>query len=102
MGLNDEYRVVKTQILSSTLLPALGIAYHLVSQDRQQIIVGMNRHSAGKAAAFQTSGKVGPNPQRKEISQNSTKKKNKDLWCTNCQKSGHTMDVCFEIIGYPE
>lgn len=35
MGLNEEYNMIKTQILSSDPLPTLGVAYHLVSQDER-------------------------------------------------------------------
>lgn len=101
MGLNDEYNAIKTQILSSKTLPALGIAYHLVSQDEQQRTVDMARHPGGQASTFQTS-KTASKPYGKGNLQNPNKKKNDDCWCTHCQKAGHTVDGCFELIGYPE
>lgn len=36
MGLIEEFIVVRTQILSSSLLPTLNDAYHLVNQDEHQ------------------------------------------------------------------
>ena len=33
--------------------------------------------------------------------QNRTKYKNKSTTCTNCNKTGHGADTCFEIHGYP-
>ncbi|GKB01862.1 hypothetical protein Tco_0829906 [Tanacetum coccineum] len=27
---------------------------------------------------------------------------NPNIKCTNCDKVGHTVDICFEIIGYPQ
>lgn len=74
MGVNDEYSAVKTQILSFDPLPCLGIAYHLVSQDEQQRIVGMARYLGVEASAFQTS-KTAPKPHGKSNSTTPNKKK---------------------------
>ena len=35
MGLDDVFRIVKTQILSTTPIPNLRHAYHLVAEDEQ-------------------------------------------------------------------
>lgn len=53
----ERYGPVKTQILRTTPLPALGIAYCLASQDEQQRLVGMARNSGSDVAVFQTSRK---------------------------------------------
>ena len=44
-GLNDDFNTFKTQILSIDLLPTLGAAYHLVSQDEQERLIGTARHT---------------------------------------------------------
>ncbi|KAI3723909.1 hypothetical protein L2E82_35671 [Cichorium intybus] len=100
MGLNEEYGAVKTQILSTSPLPSLGIAYHLVSQDEKQRQIGTVRNSGNNVAAFQTSGRFSPKSSGKTSSQTTNKKKNEV--CTHCQKTGHTIEGCFELIGYPE
>lgn len=100
MGLNEEYGAVKTQILSTDPLPTLGSAYHLVSQDEQQRQIGTARITSNETAAFQAFGRG--NNKNFGNNQSSTKKRNEDRTCTHCQKTGHTVDGCFELVGYPE
>lgn len=53
MGLNEEYGGVKTQILSATPLPSLGIAYHLVSQEEnKKRQIDTSRASKNDMASF--------------------------------------------------
>lgn len=109
MGLNEEFNVVRTQILSSSPLPTLNTAYHLVSQDEQQRQIDNARNTNSESSAFQAAGqynphqygKTGPQLKAKQDNRNKTVK-NEDRWCTHCQKSGHVIDGCFEIIGYPK
>lgn len=114
MGLNDEYGAVKTQILSSKPLLTLGAAYHLVSQDEQQRQIGAARRMAPETAAFQVSRNHHSRPTIKPYSHTSDMRedcggsgdkrsvKDDNRVCTRCHKSGHTIDGCFDIIGYPD
>ncbi|OMO87137.1 Integrase, catalytic core [Corchorus capsularis] len=56
MGLDDEFGIVKTQILSTKPTPGLGHAYHLVAEDEQQKQISANRKPIAEAAAFQMQG----------------------------------------------
>ncbi|XP_071688173.1 uncharacterized protein [Rutidosis leptorrhynchoides] len=107
MGLNEEYGTVRTQILSRTPLSILGAAFHLVNQDEQQRHVGFSRPVNTDASAFQTKSKNMSRYSRRNYNQSTYKRddrnvKTKDKTCTYCQKFGHTIDGCFDLIGYPE
>ncbi|XP_071740828.1 uncharacterized protein [Rutidosis leptorrhynchoides] len=105
MGLNEEYNTIRSQILSMSPLPKLSAAFHMVNQDERQRIVGNSRITSNDAAAFQASGRNIRN-QSKSNNQNWNMKDNRekgdDKICTRCKKTGHTIDGCFEIIGYPD
>ncbi|XP_071719068.1 uncharacterized protein [Rutidosis leptorrhynchoides] len=77
MGLNDEYNGIRSQILSSDPLPSVMAAFHLVNQDEQQRIIV-------------------------RIGTGDEQERGDDKICTYCQKTGHTIDGCFEIVGYPD
>ncbi|XP_071742397.1 uncharacterized protein [Rutidosis leptorrhynchoides] len=57
MGLNEEFNVVRTQILSSDPIPSVGASFHIVSQDEHQRSFGNSRMHNTDAAAFQVSGR---------------------------------------------
>ncbi|OMO64840.1 Integrase, catalytic core [Corchorus capsularis] len=93
MGLDDEFGIVKTQILSTKPTPGLGHAYHLVAEDEQQKQISANRKPIAEAAAFQMQG-------GQDGGNRGFGKKDKPR-CEHCQKVGHTKEQCYEIIGYP-
>ncbi|OMO87828.1 Integrase, catalytic core [Corchorus capsularis] len=93
MGLDDEFGIVKTQILSTKPTLGLGHAYHLVAEDEQQKQISANRKPIAEAAAFQMQG-------GQDGGNRGFGKKDKPR-CEHCQKVGHTKDQCYEIIGYP-
>lgn len=94
MGLNDEYSVVKTQILSTKPTPTLGNAYHLVAEDERQRQISTSRQVVSDAAAFQVQG-------RRETTDRRNEKKEGKRFCTHCHKNNHTVETCYKLIGYP-
>nr|GMD22766.1 Integrase, catalytic core [Ipomoea batatas] len=84
MGLGEEFSTVKSQILSAKPTPSLGHAYHMVSEDEQHRQISAAHKPMVEAAAFQM--------QKGRIDR---------PICGHCQKTGHTEDQCYEIIGYP-
>lgn len=111
MGLNKEYGAIKTQILSSRPGLTLGAAYHLIAQDEQQRLIGASRKGVPESAAFQISKHT--THTSKPVFQSSNKRedrggrdkrsdKNDGRRCSHCHKTGHTVDGCFEITGYPD
>lgn len=78
MGLNEEYRFVRTQILSTNPLPTLEASYHLISRDEQQKHIGNTRVVNNDSTAFQAS-RNNPNIQNKNNTyQLPNKRKNDD------------------------
>nr|GMD15983.1 Integrase, catalytic core [Ipomoea batatas] len=84
MGLGEEFSTVKSQILSAKPTPSLGRAYHMVSEDEQHRQISAAHKPMVEAAAFQMQKGRRDRP-----------------ICGHCQKTGHTEDQCYEIIGYP-
>lgn len=90
------FRTIKTQIPSTKPMPSLGTTYHLVAEDEQQRNIITARKVNVDAAAYQINAQLNT-----EKSQNE-KKTRERLKCKHSGKTGHTIDGCFEKIGYPE
>ncbi|KAJ0930075.1 putative retrotransposon gag domain-containing protein [Helianthus annuus] len=52
MGLDADFNVIKTQILATTPLPTLGIAYHMVAEDERHIMILNVNQVTTEPAAF--------------------------------------------------
>ncbi|GJX56831.1 hypothetical protein Tco_0286728 [Tanacetum coccineum] len=79
MGLDDQFSVIKTQILAMKPTPDLSAAYHLVAEDEQQRTIASSKGPVREVVAFQTSFQ----------------------W-RECERDGHDKSGCFKIIGYSE
>ncbi|KAJ0578359.1 putative transcription factor interactor and regulator CCHC(Zn) family [Helianthus annuus] len=97
MGLDNVYQSVRTNLLIREPLPTLKDAFAIVSREESHRNSNFNvlkdqSHSIGLFA------KANPivNNNKKPI-----KSQNQNLKCTHCNKTGHTIDRCFELIGYP-
>ncbi|GJV29321.1 putative RNA-directed DNA polymerase [Tanacetum coccineum] len=97
MGLDNEFSVVRTQILATKPILSLGNAYHLVAQEEQKISINSGKRVINKASAFQAS--VKQNFGANKTMQRSEKPTGH---CDFCNKNRHTRDGCFRQIGYPE
>jgi Na+-translocating ferredoxin:NAD+ oxidoreductase RnfG subunit len=53
MGLDDDYTVLRTQILATKPTPGLGTAYHMVSEDERQRSISVEKKLSHESAAFQ-------------------------------------------------
>ncbi|KAL6564318.1 hypothetical protein OROMI_015768 [Orobanche minor] len=95
MGLDESFGTVKTQILSTKPMLSLGVAYHLVSEDERQRQITTTGRPSIEAAAFQTQGMQKPN---KDFKKDGLREKPK---CTHCGKYYHTVESCYELVGYP-
>ncbi|KAI3667046.1 hypothetical protein L6452_42088 [Arctium lappa] len=109
MGLDENFSVIRTQILAMKPTPTLGATYHLVAEDEQQrAITGASKRPGVEATAFQVNymsqkggqqaqgaNKVTPKVSKLPVNEKLEK-------CTFCGKDGHTKDGCFKIIGYPD
>ncbi|KAJ0830242.1 putative RNA-directed DNA polymerase [Helianthus annuus] len=96
MGLDDVYQPVRTNLLTREVFPSVKVAFSVVSREESHRLSSSG--SKGQNVSFvsksnqtieskkRTSNQRGPNP---------------NLKCTHCNMLGHTVERCFEIIGYP-
>lgn len=101
MGLDDQFSVIKTQILAMKPTPNLSNVYHLVAEDEQQRIIGASKGPVREVAAFQANFQGRRNQYEKD-GRKMNSQVNKTAHCSHCGKDGHDKDGCFKRIGYPE
>ncbi|XP_075106767.1 uncharacterized protein LOC142179790 [Nicotiana tabacum] len=93
-GLNETYDQARRQILMKTIEPTLNQAYALIIEDESQnsnLTVG----NKGDPIAIQV-GKGQPTMQI-----NRYKGKKPFVKCEYCNKSGHSKENCYKLVGYP-
>ncbi|KAJ0900510.1 putative RNA-directed DNA polymerase [Helianthus annuus] len=94
MGLDNMYQGVRTNLLMKETLPTVKEAFAVVSREESH-----RNYSSGnkKNQNMAFVSKVSPPVEFKKTN----KVSNQNLKCTHCKKVGHSIDKCFEIIGYP-
>ncbi|XP_071694920.1 uncharacterized protein [Rutidosis leptorrhynchoides] len=106
MGLDNQFSVIKTQILAMKSIPSLGNAYHLVAEDERQRTISSDKKPSIESAAYKTSA-----PPRREAKRNQRRDKfiPKDRkrvetteTCIHFGKEGHPSEGSFKVIGYPD
>ena len=107
MGLDDQFSVIKTQVLAMKPTPGLSSVYHLVAEDEQQRTIATSKRPVREVATFQASFQGRREQTRSQQEKGWTKTKrgpqvDKTEQCSECGRDGHNRDGCFKIIGYPE
>ena len=115
MHLNENYEAIRGQILLLDPLPTVNRAYSMVERvDTQRKVTGnitANREVAANVTRASSSPFEESEPLTNAFNVRSGSnskgrrdfKKNKSSrYCDHCQRSGHTTDQCFKIIGYPD
>ncbi|XP_076958475.1 uncharacterized protein LOC143634207 [Bidens hawaiensis] len=104
MGLENEYSVIRTQVLAMNPFPTLGAAYRLVSEDEQHRSISADKKPSRETAAFKTTmhGRREGSQRHDKSLPKETKSSDVVSHCTFCGRDGHSRDGCFKIIGYPE
>lgn len=98
MGLDKCFGTIKTQILSTRPTMSLGTAFHLVSEDERQKQVASAGKTSVEAAALQMQS-----ARRQDKETGDRRDNRRDVKkCTHCGKLYHSVDECYEIIGYPK
>ncbi|XP_010552807.1 PREDICTED: uncharacterized protein LOC104823078 [Tarenaya hassleriana] len=95
LGLDDEkFGVVRSNLLSWQPLPTVEEAYMVVTQYEASKASVVSSIPPSDIAAFAVS--TAPKPRDLPSG------KDKSVVCSNCGRSGHAVDSCFQILGYPE
>ncbi|KAI3507425.1 hypothetical protein L1887_22411 [Cichorium endivia] len=107
MGLDGDFSIIRTHVLSIKPTPTLGEAYRLASEEEQQRQITMAKRAQVEPAAFKTQGwREGSfNSQRNNKGPSKDPKRNTGEeidHCNHCGKDGHKREGCFKLIGYPE
>ncbi|KAJ0779316.1 putative RNA-directed DNA polymerase [Helianthus annuus] len=95
MGLDNVYQSVRTNLLIKDPLPSVKEAFSIISREESHRNSNVNVSKEQNVGFFAKTNSVIDN--RKKIS----KSLNQNLKCSHCNKVGHNIDKCFEIIGYP-
>ncbi|GKD91657.1 ribonuclease H-like domain-containing protein [Tanacetum coccineum] len=100
MGLDDAYLPIRSNILTRDSLPSVRTAFAVVSKEEShRSIASMGTSPKPSATAFVA--KSLDNKKFFNKGSNSNWGPNPNLKCTNCDKTGHTVERCFDLIGYP-
>ncbi|KAL1219887.1 Retrovirus-related Pol polyprotein from transposon TNT 1-94 [Cardamine amara subsp. amara] len=93
LGLDDHiYGSVRASVISTDPLPNLNQVYSKVKSIEKINTVTRGREAQGGQVAFvERNASMG--------SRNEDKSK---LFCSNCKKTGHTAETCFQLVGFPD
>ncbi|XP_035833565.1 uncharacterized protein LOC118482236 [Helianthus annuus] len=95
MGLDNVYHTVRSNLLIREPLPSLQDAFSVVSREESHRNSNLSVSNDRSVGLFAKTNSVVDNKKK------FVKSSNQNLKCTNCNKTGHTIEKCFELIGYP-
>ncbi|CAH9057677.1 unnamed protein product [Cuscuta epithymum] len=109
MGLKECFTSVRNQILLKDPLPPIDNVFNLVLQEEANqelsISIGYQNDSMTMAMAAQSNPNYNRNKtgdkSRYYTYEGSEQHGHKQKICTHCKKTNHTIENCFELIGYP-
>nr|GFA06526.1 ribonuclease H-like domain-containing protein [Tanacetum cinerariifolium] len=107
MGLDDIYQPIRSSILTGEVLPEAKDAFLIISREESHRGIssssGTVKTKKARASAF-VSKQSDMNRSRNNNWSNNGNNVNRgvydNLLCKNCGLKGHTIDRCFELIGY--
>ncbi|XP_022024521.1 uncharacterized protein LOC110924843 [Helianthus annuus] len=96
MGLGDVYQPVRTNMLTREVFPSVKVAFSVVSREESHRMSSSG--SKGQNVSFVSKSNQSFESKKKAPNQRGP---NPSLKCTQYNMIGHTVDRCFELIGYP-
>jgi len=94
MGLDDVvYGTVRSNLLAANPLPSLNRIYSTMIQEDRVRTITRAKEERGKVMGLVV--QVVKNRGRGEF-------KDRSMFCTNCNRSGHDTTDCFQLVGYPD
>ncbi|KAH0725954.1 hypothetical protein KY289_001947 [Solanum tuberosum] len=100
MGLTDTFIGVRSNILLFSPLPTIGQAYSIVISDEKQREIHTTPNYPVDSACFLV-GNKGERKFNNYKAQIGIPTKKSNLVCNYCKKTGHTIDQCYKIHGFP-
>ncbi|XP_075088191.1 uncharacterized protein LOC142170235 [Nicotiana tabacum] len=93
MGLSESYGQARSQILMMVPVPSVNKSYSMLMECESQKTMASASASldAGEIAALLTN----------RVGNQQNLKKNYNLYCDYCKLKGHTRDICYKLVGYP-
>lgn len=97
-GLNEQYAPVRSQIMLLNPLPPINKVFSMLIQQERQMIAPIEEDKllANFAKTQHRSSSTDNNPRNSAVGRGKSLK-----MCTFCNKSGHTVEVCFKKHGLP-
>ncbi|XP_060190781.1 uncharacterized protein LOC132620082 [Lycium barbarum] len=103
MGLYEVYVQVRSNILMMKPLPSIDTTYSILLSDekQRQVCTSSSIPSESESASFHVSSSSngGPRPQFNPKANYDSQKSS--LFCKYCKRSGHLMEKCHRLHGYP-
>lgn len=100
MGLNDYFTAIRGQILMMEPKPPISKVFNLVSQEERQR--SMKYSQSTSAVVFQTSQSESPSQPVVAAYVNGYNTQKPRPICSYCRLSGHTVNRCYKLHGYPQ
>ena len=95
MGLNGSYTAVRGSILMMSPFPAMSQAYSLLLQEERQRQVKYELSFLEENASLSAGINKQPSVFKK------IENKRSQLFCDHCKRTGHTMEKCYRLHGFP-
>ncbi|GMI80943.1 hypothetical protein HRI_001763600 [Hibiscus trionum] len=109
-GLNRDLDEVRGRILGRTPLPTIGEAFAEVrrEENRRRVMMGdfkepkLLTNSGHRPTESSALVSRGPQSQKNRAGNDSGQSRSGDrVWCSYCNRTGHTKEKCFKLHGYP-
>nr|GEV42891.1 putative Gag-polypeptide of LTR copia-type [Tanacetum cinerariifolium] len=102
MGLDEVYALIRCIILTTDTITDVKGAFATFSRDESHR--STQSHNVSKSGNGNTAFVAITNPRNNNCSSSNNHSRNlnrPNLVCTHCNMNGHTIDICFELVGYP-
>uniref|UniRef100_A0A1J3ERY3 Retrotransposon Copia-like N-terminal domain-containing protein n=1 Tax=Noccaea caerulescens TaxID=107243 RepID=A0A1J3ERY3_NOCCA len=96
-GLNDSYAVIRSQIIMKKNVPVLSEIYNLLDQDHSQRTINPFQNATAFHVASSDPTTISINAANSNYGKSNL---NRPI-CAHCGYTGHTVDTCYKIHGYP-
>ncbi|XP_021886856.1 uncharacterized protein LOC110806350 isoform X2 [Carica papaya] len=95
MGLDETiYGTVRSNILAQDPLPSLNRVYATLVQEERMKIIARGKEERSDVMAFVVQGTA--------TYCGRSEGKDKNMICSNCKRTSHESDNCFQLIGFPD